>query len=189
MAGLTREQRAAKAEALLAAQGGAEVGAESVAAVPTIDPSARLSVITRRLMNPFGSPSREIPLRGDKRGWVVRTFVADPEHPNRHFDAVHRLGWVPLVAADIAVSVESIGYVVAPDGRIVRGLHGAEVLMAMPAEEFARVQQAKSDANIRAMRKDQTKAEVAQAAAKEHGSEAGDAIHEHFDQREILEPV
>jgi len=64
---------------------------------PTID---RVSVINRRLENPFGAPSREIPLRGEKRNWVVRTFVADKEHQNRHYDAVHVYGYVPLTVKD-----------------------------------------------------------------------------------------
>ena len=55
-------------------------------------PAPRISVLDRRLKNPFGSPSRDIPLQGEKRNWVVRTFCADAEHPNRHYDAVHRLG-------------------------------------------------------------------------------------------------
>jgi hypothetical protein len=146
-------------------------------------------VIDRRIAHPFGIPSREIPLRGPKRRWVVRTFAADPEHPNRHYDAVHRLGWVPLTLADLAVSVESLGFIVSPAGKIVRGARGEEMLMAMPAEAFAKVQQAKADANLRGLRSTAVQADVAQASGSAFGGEAGDQAYKHFEQREIVEPI
>lgn len=149
----------------------------------------RISVLDRRLKHPFGTPSRDIPLKGQRRNWVIRTFCADAEHPNRHYDAVHRLGWTPLTIEDIAVSVESLGFVRSPDGRIVRGPAGQEVLMAMPREEFEKIQQAKSDANTKSMKAGAVREEVAQKTATEHGSEAGDAIHKHFEQKEIYEPI
>jgi hypothetical protein len=159
------------------------------AAAEIADETPRISVIDRRLKNPFGTPSRQIPLKGEKRNWVVRTFCADAEHPNRHYDAVHRLGWRPLTADDLAVSVESLGYVKAADGRIVRGPGGQEVLMAMPQEDFDAVQKAKSDANLKSLRKDSVRGEVAQATAQAHGDEAADATYKHFDQREIVERI
>lgn len=149
----------------------------------------RISVIDRRLKHPFGTPSREIPLKGERRNWVVRTFSADPEHPNRHFDAVYRLGWIPLTADDIAVSVESLGFVKAVDGRIVRGAGGHEVLMGMPAKDFAAVQKAKSDANLRGLRSSAIKEEVAQATAVRHGDQGGEFVQKHFEQKEITEPI
>lgn len=159
-------------------------------AIETPDTEApRISVIDRRLKNPFGTPSRDIPLTGEKRGWVVRTFCADAEHPNRHYDAVHRLGWVPLVKEDLAVSVESLGYVVAADGRIVRGPGGQEVLMGMRAEDFAAVQKAKSLANTKSLKGTSVKEEVAQATANTHGSQAGDTVAKHFSQHEIVEAI
>ena len=161
-------------------------------AAATTDPSAtapRISVLDRRLKNPFGIPSREIPLRGEKRGWVVRTFCADAEHPNRHFDAVHRLGWVPLGAADLAVSVESLGFVTSADGRIVRGPSGQEVLMAMPQRDYDAVQQAKAQANLRSMKGGAVRDEVTQATAQAHGDEAGETIGKHFTQQEIVERI
>lgn len=149
----------------------------------------RISVIARRLKNPFGIPSREIPLTGEKQGWVVRTFCADAEHPNRHYDAVHRLGWTPLSRADLVVAPEQLGFVVAADGRVVRGPQGQEVLMAMPKAHFDAVQKAKSDANTRALKGQHVREEVSQATATAHGSEAGDTIHKHFEQKEFVESI
>lgn len=151
--------------------------------------SPRISVIDRRLKNPFGMPSRDIPLKGERRSWVVRTFCADPEHPNRHYDAVHRLGWVPIERDDLAVSPESLGYVVTTDGRVVRGPKGEEVLMAMPKRDFDRVQAAKADANLRSLKATTVRADLAQSAAKEHGDEAGDQAFANFSQKEFVEPI
>ena len=149
----------------------------------------RISVIDRRLKNPFGTPSREIPLQGEKRGWVVRTFCADAEHPNRHYDAVHRLGWTPLGRQDLQETPESLGFTVSADGRIVRGPNGQEVLMAMPKESFDAVQLAKSAANTRALKGSNVRSEVAQATATAHGDEAGEHTYKHFTQKEIVEPI
>jgi hypothetical protein len=149
----------------------------------------RISVIDRRLKNPFGTPSREIPLKGEKRNWVVRTFAADPEHPNRHYDAVHRLGWIPLKEDDLAVTVDSLGYVVSPTGSIVRGDKGHEVLMGMPRADFNKIQASKGAANLASLKLGKVKAEVAQATAKEHGDEAGEQTNAHFTQQEFVGPV
>ena len=149
----------------------------------------RISVIERRLKQPFGTPSREIPLKGPKRGWVVRTFCADAEHPNRHYDAVHRLGWDPVTVDDLQESAESMGFTVSATGRIVRGPAGQEVLMAMPAADFERVQSAKAASNTANLKREKVKSEVAQATAKTYGSEAGDQTASHFSQHEIVEPV
>lgn len=149
----------------------------------------RLSVIDRRLLHPFGTPSRAIPLTGAKSGWVVRTFCADQEHPNRHYDAVARLGWVPLAPDDIAVSVESLGFVKSADNRVVRGPQGHEVLMAMPADAYAKVQQAKAEHNLRAVKPKANRESVADAAGKAYGDEAGSVIQKHFTQQDVVESI
>ena len=156
---------------------------------PRISVIDRKAIMAQRTKNPFGTPSMVIPLRGDKRHWEVRTFANDAEHPNRHYDAVFRLGWVPLTAHDLDVSPESLGYQVAPDGRIVRGRHSEEVLMAMPKEDFTAAQKAKSDANLSSLKPQKVRNEVAQATATQHGDEAGEMIHRNYTQREIVEPV
>lgn len=146
--------------------------------------NARISVIDRRLKNPFGAPSFDVPLKGEKKHWVVRCFVADKEHPNRHYDAVHRLGYLPLAPEDLSCSPESLGFSVSPDRRIVRGPHSEEVLMAIEREHFDAVQQAKAAANLRALSKGQLREAVAHETAKVHGDEAGEFTHKHFSREE-----
>lgn len=140
----------------------------------------RVSVINRRLANPFGAPSRDIPLKGEKRGWVVRTFVADKEHANRHYDAVHVYGYVPLTEADLSVKPESIGYTVSPSGYIVRGTHGEELLCAIPRKEYEAIQKAKSDRNLKGLQLGRLKQDVAEHVGKELGQEAGERVADNF---------
>ena len=156
---------------------------------PRISVIDRKVIMAQRMKNPFGTPSMVVPLRGAKRGWEVRTFVADAEHPNRHYDAVFRLGWVPLTARDLDVSPESLGYNVAPDGRIVRGRHSEEVLMAMPKDDFRAAQTVKSQTNLAGLKPQKVRTEVAQATAKAHGDEAGDMTYRNYSQKDIVEPV
>ena len=153
-----------------------ETAEDAILEQPEAQSFDRISVINRRLKNPFGQPSRDIPLRGEKKTWVVRTFVADKEHPNRHYDAVHTYGYVPLTKKDLAVSPESIGYTVSPSGYIVRGTHGQELLCAIPFAEWEAVQKAKSDKNRKSLELGRMKVEAAEATAKEFGAEAGEHV-------------
>ena len=151
--------------------------------------SKTLSVIERRLHDPFGIPSRDIPLKGNKMGWVVRTFCADPEHPNRHYDAVHRLGWTPVTELDLVETAQSLGFTVSVDNRVVRGDKGQEVLMAMPREDFDRIQARKAEVNTKSLRGESMRNEVATVTGKEHGDEAGSHTFKNFSHKEIVEPI
>jgi hypothetical protein len=154
---------------------------------PTETP--RISVLDRRLQHPFGSPSRDIPLKGEKAGWAVRTFCADAEHPNRHYDAVHRLGWTTVSPDDLSVSVESLGFVVSADRRVVRGPQGQEVLMAMPMDMFLKIQRRKAEVNDKSLKPAAVRQEVSHATALAHGDQAGSMIHDHFSQQDVVETI
>lgn len=149
----------------------------------------RISVIDRRLKSPFGQPSREIPLKGEKKGWVVHTFYASPERPDRHYDAVHNMGWTPLKKTDLAVSEQSVGFMVNSEGYLVRGESGKEMLMAMPAEDYDKIAKAKSDKNTQMLKGGAMRREVAQSASKEHGDQAGEQTYKHFSHQEFHEPI
>lgn len=191
-----RKQAAGKPLTALEARVLLEQAAPTTEAAPAEaeTPAPRITVSRRerheqRLNNPFGAPSFIVPLKGAKAGWKVRSFTADPEHPNRHYDAVHRLNYEPLTREDLAVTPESLGFVVNAAGYIVRGRNGEEVLMAIPEEEWAEVQAAKARRNSAQLKAGVVRNEVSQAAAKTYGDEAGDQVHSHFSQREIEEPV
>lgn len=157
-------------------------------AEPTAEP--RVSVMARRLKHPFGAHSRGIPLSARRRDCVVRVFTADQEHQDRHFKAIHDLGWQPCLVEDLAVKPESIGYAVNEAGYIVRGTRGQDMLMWMPEADWQRLCRAKSDANTARVKSTAVRQEVAQATAKEFQSDqAGEAVYSHFEQKESVGPL
>lgn len=159
-----------------------------IATATQVPTPARISVLDRRMNDPFGTPSRPVPLRGDKVGWVVREFTRSPERPSRHYQAVFDLGWMPLTTADIAVDPHSLGYDILPDHRIAKGTHGETILMAMPAADYDKLVWAKERINSQRLKKETTRDTLAQETATVHGAEAGDFAYKHFEQREVIGP-
>lgn len=148
-----------------------------------------LSVFERRMANPLGRRSRDIPLGSHLKDWTVRVFTQDAEHPDRHYEAVHDLGYTPCKAEDFAADVASLGYTVNANGYVVRGAHGQDMIMRIPTQEFKAIQMAKARANLAGVRKEKLKDEVAQATAVAHGSQAGDIIHRTYQQEEVVGAV
>jgi hypothetical protein len=109
--------------------------------VPTKTP--RISVLERRLQNPFGDGSPAVTLKDP--GWtvhVINTII----RPGRYHDVVRNKGWVPVLPEDIDGQAEDFGFDV-KEGRIVRGERGSEVLMKMPTSEYSQIQMAKDRHN------------------------------------------
>ena len=95
-------------------------------------------IIAKRLQgDPFAAGVAAIPLK-DAEHWA--TYVANAEtSPNRHYEMVHRKGWVPLTVADLpdGITPQSIGWQVAEDGvTLCRGVRGGEVAYKMPRKEI-----------------------------------------------------
>ncbi len=160
-----------------------------MASTPRKQAPKGLSVIERRLANPLGKRSREIPLNESLKDWTVRVFTKDPEHPDRHYEAVHELGYVPCTREDFPVDPQSLGFSVSPDGKVTRGEKGQDMVMRIPTRDWKRIQQAKAAANLASIKKHKLKEEVAQATAKTHGDEAGETVFKHYDQKEMVETI
>jgi hypothetical protein len=145
----------------------------------TWDPN---DVIAKRLAGqPFGIKADQIPLREPKK-WALR--IANSQvHDSRHYDMVHRLGYVPLSIDDLAsgVTPESLGFRLSEDGKtLCRGVRGDEVVYKMEKSAYDQIQMKKAEKNVEGM-KSETKAkhEAAEAAASAHGSQAADYIAKH----------
>lgn len=134
----------------------------------------RISVLERRLQNPFGEPSQAIRFKLPN---IEGRWVNDKTRPGN----VHRakeLGWEP-VTLDMIEDLDTVGFhTISVGNQIVRGERGEEVLMWMPATEFKQIQFAKTKKNLEAMRDTgkQTQ-DMLQAAAKQFGSEAADYLN------------
>ena len=148
-----------------------------------------LSVIERRLQNPLSRRSREIPLGEHMKGWTTRFFTQDVSRPDRHYEAVHELGYTPCTAEDFGVDPKTLGLNLTPEGYVCRGSQSQDILMRIPTKDYRAIQKRKSEENLKGVGKGKLQSEVAQAAAKVHGDEAGDTVYKHYEQRDVVERV
>ena len=101
-------------------------------------------IIARRLSgDPYGTREAQIPLK-EAGKWAIKeaNSLADE---NRHFNIVHKEGWIPLTVNDLAdgITPDSLGYLVSPEGTLCRGKNGDERLYKMTVENRQRVAMAK----------------------------------------------
>lgn len=119
-------------------------GAETVT---TPKKRPRVSILERRLQNPFGEPSSNIEFRD--RGIASRWFNDDTRNGQIH--RAKELGWIPVTISMIA-NVDSLGHhAVNAANEITRGERGRELLMWMPSTDRDQIQRAKTVENNRRM--------------------------------------
>jgi len=98
--------------------------------------------------------------------------------PDHLWRVINNLGWGYAEPSDLACRVDEIGGKEA-DGRVVRGERGREVLVKMKREDYARVQARKSEmTTAQTFGKKETKDAIVAGAAKEHGDEAAEFLHQ-----------
>lgn len=133
----------------------------------------KVSILDRRKANPFGAPSIPITLKtpGD---WTVR-IVNSTVRTGRLHDMIHNKGWVYVDPSELDGHPDELGFR-AQDGRVVRGEHGEEVLMKIPASDYAEVADAKTRANIKSLGKKQTLEDAAERVGKALGDQAGETV-------------
>lgn len=139
-------------------------------------------VIAKRLAGqPFGIKTDAIPMREPGK-WALR--IANSQvYDSRHYDMVHKLGYVPFTVDDLApgITAESVGFRVAEDGKtLVRGIRGDEVIYKMPKDSYDQIQRAKADLNTKSLKSETAaRQDAAQAAAGAHGDQAAEYIGKH----------
>ena len=134
----------------------------------------KVSVLERRLENPFGSPSIDIQLKEGK--WALRVINANVRS-GRVWDVIHNKGWEFVTVDELPAKPEELGFREL-DGRVVRGEKAEEVLVKMPLAMFQKIQNAKAAANLKSLGKKQTVEGAAQmAAAQGLGDEAAETIY------------
>jgi len=155
----------------------------------------RISVLERRLQNPFGEPSAPIHLKDPA---LVPRWFNSAGRPDNIWRAKEQ-GWTGVVPGMI-VDITQIGtYTTSPDGYVARGERAQEVLMAMPKDDFHQIQMAKTKENIRRMgHPNAQRQEAIQAYAKQNpdGAELVDrrggptgGVHDSYERIEQLEPT
>lgn len=159
-----------------------EAAATDAPAKPMIQVTSRRSAaLERRLKagaNPFGSTKHDIPLREPHR-WQL--YIGnDYNGADDLYRIVHEFGWVPLEVGDLACKPEDVGYRVNESGHLVRGPQGREVVFKMDKGDYALLMQKKTERNNQGIGSaSKTRTQVAEAAAKTFGPDAGDYVHKH----------
>lgn len=143
----------------------------------------KVSVLERRLKNPFASAGVPITLKTPGQ-WEIRWVLS--ARAGRLYDMTHNKGWEFITPEELHGDVKEYG-LKAVDNRLVRGDHGEEVLMKMPREMFMQIRQAKAAQNLKGLGKQAMRETAAQATAKEHGSQAGDAVFNAFDRINVTD--
>lgn len=136
--------------------------------VPTV------SVLDRRLLHPFGSPSVAITLK-EGGPWELR-IVDALQRPGRLHDMRHNKGWEFVSAEELDGSPDEYGLRVV-DGRLVRGENGREVLMKMPKDVFDQIQARKAEINAKGVTGQALRESAAQETAVKYGSQAGESVY------------
>jgi hypothetical protein len=141
---------------------------------PAEKPKPRISVLDRRLQNPFGEPSSPVDLK-DRRliaRWFNGAIIADK------IWRAKQKGWTPVRPDDVVDLDQIGGFTKSPDGFVARGDRCQEVLMQMPKEDFDLIQMAKTKHNLRNMgNPGAMKAEVVEAAGQQFGDRAADFLN------------
>jgi hypothetical protein len=160
---------------------------EQTAAKPAAKKAAlpRISVLERRLQNPFGDGSPAVRLK--EQGWTLH-IVNSALRPGRYHDVTRNKGWVPVEVGEIDGDPMDFGFDV-KDGRIVRGERGQEVLVKMPTRDYTEIQMAKDASNRRQIGGRAVKQAAVDKAAKEFGDQAADLIDSTIEFRTSRSPV
>jgi hypothetical protein len=118
------------------------------------------------------------PIQLKEDGWECRWFNSEVKADHIWY-AKNELGWESVTPGDLADPEQVGGFQVSPEGHVVRGEKGREVLLKMPSAERKQIERQKAIENIRNMDPHKQKAEVANAAGKSLGDEAGSFIDKH----------
>jgi hypothetical protein len=133
-------------------------------------PKPDLQVLERGLQNVFGLPSSEIKLKDPQfiTHWVNTSISGD--QLGKFIDA----GYLK-VRPEYLADADRVAFTVSPDGYVVRGNRGEEILMYTMEDIYRKRQMEKARRNARGMRN--ATAEAVEAAGQQLGDEAADFLH------------
>lgn len=142
----------------------------SIVETPVVQiPKPDLAVMERGLRNVFGLPSTEIKLKDPQyvTHWVNTGIGGD--QLGKFIDA----GYLK-VRPEYLADKDRVSFTVSPEGYVVRGNRGEEILMYTVREMYHKRQLEKSRRNQQGMR--QLKDEIVEAAGAKLGDEAADFL-------------
>lgn len=144
----------------------------------------QVSILERRLQNPFGDGSPTIKLK--EPGWALHIF--DTSRAGRFHIAQREKGWVPVLPEDLDGPAEDYGFDIA-EGRVVRGERGKEILMKMPQRMYDQIAQRKAELTAHSNTPRQLKRAAIEQTAAQYSDQAADYLHRNVTITETQEPV
>ena len=138
---------------------------------PVEIPLPRVEVLDRALQSPFGVSAPEIKLKNP--GLICRWCNTELGNGAQLFKT-SEAGYLK-VKPEYLADPETFQFNVSPDGYVVRGVRGQEILMYTTVEHAKQRAAIKVSENLRRMR--QTKTEMVEAAGKQLGDQAADYLN------------
>lgn len=155
---------------------------------PSYDiPLPRVDVLERAQQNPFGTPAAKIELKDPQ---LVTHWCNTELKGGSQLQYFLESGYLKT-RPEYLKNPDTFQFEISPDGYVVRGPRGSEILMYTTKAHVKIRDRQKVDRNLRAMRV--TPQELAEAANKKFGSEAADYVSQHMvgvggvrDDREVI---
>jgi hypothetical protein len=144
----------------------------------------RVTVLERRLQNPFGDGSPTIRLK--QPGWALHIF--DTSRPGRFHYAKREKGWEPVLPEDLDGAPEDLGFDIL-DGKVVRGERGKEVLMKMPQRMYDAIALRKAEVTNARNSPRQLKSDVMERTAAQYSDQAASYLDRNVTITDTREPV
>lgn len=144
----------------------------------------QVTVLERRLQNPFGEGSPTVRLR--EPGWALHIF--DTSRPGRFHYAKREKGWEPVRAEELDGAAEDLGFDVV-DGKVVRGERGKEVLMKMPQHMYDRIAMRKAEVTSARNSPARLKQDVLEQTAATYSDQAADYLNRNVTITDSRAPV
>jgi hypothetical protein len=151
---------------------------------PKVKHVPRVTILERRLQNPFGEGST--PIRLKEPGWALHIF--DTSRPGRFHYAKREKGWEPVTPEDLEGSPEDQGFDIL-DGKVVRGERGKEVLMKMPQSMYDRIAMRKAEVTNQRNSPARLKSEVMEQTAAQYSDQAASYIDRNVTIKDTRAPV
>ena len=154
---------------------------EDTAGAPSAPKRHRVSVIERRLRDPYGGTNGPvIRLKDDPSGQAWQLRWVNAAMSGRYYVVTNERGWEPVHRDELLAETDIYDLADSTDGIVRRGEKGREVLMKMRRADFEAIQRAKvTHRESRLRHPEKAKADLVEATGRQMGDQAAEYIRQH----------
>lgn len=151
---------------------------EKQAAVEEVDPAVfttdpkMVEIWERRIINPNPSFAQEIHLK--QSGWMTR-WINTKAYPGR-LQLAREQGYMPVKPDELKDTSEIVDLQTSPEGYVVRGDRGEEILMKIPEAVYKKVQRRKVELYNRQYEGKRFKEGIQSAAGEQYSGDHAEAV-------------